>query len=126
MQALRVLVVEDEAIIGMLFSELLEEMGHSVVAVAATEDAAVAAALEHKPDLMIVDARLQEGSGIGAVDKVLLNGFIPHIFTSGDTQSVLVLRPGAVVIAKPFRESDLIPAIEKACGLKADPKVVSL
>src|ERR1700719_4544619 len=58
MKALRVLVIEDDALIAMLLSELLAGMGHDVCATAATEADAVTAATRHRPDLMIVDARL--------------------------------------------------------------------
>ena len=114
MAILRILIIEDEPVIAMLFEELLKEMGHEIVGIAANESDAVAAALKHKPDLMFVDARLGKGSGIAAVKEILLTGFIPHVFTSGDSSSVRAQRPGAIVISKPFREPDLIRAIELA------------
>jgi len=46
MRALRVLVVEDNAIIGMLLAEVLAGMGHDVCAIEATEADAVTAALD--------------------------------------------------------------------------------
>ncbi len=114
MTALRILVVEDEGTIAMLLAEVLVGMGHEVCAVAASEAEAVAAAARSKPDLMIVDARLGNGSGISAVEKILRAGFIPHVFVSGDAPRVRVLRPGAVAIQKPFREADLARAIRHA------------
>jgi two-component system, response regulator PdtaR len=114
MAILRILIIEDEPIIAMLFEELLKEMGHEVVGIAATESDAVAAARKHKPDLMFVDARLGTGNGIAAVEQILLSGFIPHIFTSGDFFGIQTQRPGAIVISKPFREPDLIRAISLA------------
>jgi CheY-like chemotaxis protein len=56
MKALRVLVVEDDVLIGMLFADALAAMGYDVCAIEATEADAVAAAARYKPDLMIVDA----------------------------------------------------------------------
>jgi CheY-like chemotaxis protein len=53
MEALRVLVVEDDALIATLLSQLLAGMGHDVRATAATEAEAVVAASRYKPDLMI-------------------------------------------------------------------------
>ena len=64
MTALRVLVVEDDAEIGDLLTEMLEEMGHSVCAVAATEADAVKAAAREKPDLMMVDVALGKGAAL--------------------------------------------------------------
>ena len=117
MVTLQILIIEDEPIIVMLFEELLMEMGHHVVGIAATEAQAVASALQLKPDLMFVDLHLGTGSGIAAVEKILLGGFVPHVFTSGDATSVQLQRPGAIVISKPYRESDLIKAMELAMKL---------
>jgi len=116
MKGLRVLVVEDDAVIGMLLGEMLVEMGHIICAIAATEAEAVAAAARYEPDLMIVDARLGEGSGLSAVEKIGRTGDVPHFFVSGDASRVRALRPGAVVLQKPFRESDLVRAISRVCA----------
>ena len=43
-------------------------------------------------------------------------GFIPHVFVSGDALGDRSLHPFAVVVQKPFLESDLIRAIERACA----------
>jgi CheY-like chemotaxis protein len=94
MRALRVLVIEDDALLGLFLGEMLEGMGHSVCAIEATEAGAVTAAAQFRPDLMIVDAQLREGSGVSAVGQILQTGFVPHVFVSG--ANVQALRPGAV------------------------------
>ena len=114
MKALRILVVEDNALIGMLLAEMLQEMGHEVCAIEATEAEAVAAADRCRPDLMIVDARLGDGSGVSAVERIRRGGSVPHLFISGDIWKVTALRPDAVVVQKPFREADLARAIQRA------------
>jgi CheY-like chemotaxis protein len=113
---LRILVVEDDAVIGILLGEMLEAMGHEVCAIASTEVEAVAAATLHRPGLMIVDAQLGEGSGIRAVEQILLSGPMPYLFTSGDTLRARKLKPDAVMIQKPFQEPELTRAIERALG----------
>jgi DNA-binding response OmpR family regulator len=112
MTALRVLVVEDHAMIAMLLAETLAAMGYDVCAIETTEAGAVAAAAQHRPDLMIVDAWLGNGSGVSAVEEILRTGFVPHLFMSGNISEVKVLRPEAVVLAKPFRDADLTRAIQ--------------
>ena len=120
MKALRVLVVEDDALIGMLFADALAAMGYEVCAIETTETDAVAAAARYKPDLMIVDARLRDGSGVSAVEEILRTGWIPHVFVSGEKTSKLhALRPGSVVIQKPFRDIDLGRAIQRALDAPA-------
>jgi two-component system, response regulator PdtaR len=111
-KALRVLVVEDDAMLGMLLAGVLEEMGHDVCAIKATEVDAVTAAAQYRPDLMIVDAG--DGSGVSAVERILRTGFVPHLFISGNISRVKALRPGAVVLEKPFREGELTRAIQRA------------
>jgi CheY-like chemotaxis protein len=114
MSALRILVVEDDAVIGMMLAEMLEELGHDVCSIEATEADAVTAADRCRPDLMIVDVRLGEGNGVSAVTEILRAGPVPHLFVSGDISRLQELRPGAVAIQKPYRESDLIRAIQLA------------
>ena len=114
MTALRVLVVEDDAMIGMLLSEMLEDMGHEVCAVAATEAEAVADAARCKPGLLIVDQHLREGSGNAAVDRIFQNGVIPCIIVSG--APVHSNQPGMAVLQKPFLEADLVRAIRRVVG----------
>lgn len=116
MKALRVLVVDDDAMIAMLLADMIAEMGCDVCAIEATEAGAVAAALRCRPDLMIIDARLGDESGVSAVEEILRTGFVPHVFISGDISAVQALRPGAVAILKPFSESDLVRAIQRALG----------
>ena len=112
MRALRVLVVEDDALLGFFLGEMLEGMGHSICACEATEAGAIAAATEFRPDLMIVDAQLREGSGVSAVEQILRAGFVPHVFVSG--AHVRAPRSGAVIIHKPFFEAELASAIDRA------------
>jgi CheY-like chemotaxis protein len=112
MKPLRILVVEDDAVIGMLLSEMLADMGHDVCGVEVTEAAAVAAATRHRPDLMIVDAWLADGTGVSAVAQILRAGWVPHVFISG--ARIQPERPGAVALQKPFLQSDLVRAIQRA------------
>ena len=114
MDALNILVVEDDAMVAELLAEVIAELGHRVCAIEATETGAVAAAARHKPDLMIVDARLGQGSGLAAVATILATGPIPHIFVSGDIAGILALRPGAVTLQKPYTEAALLVAMRHA------------
>ncbi len=112
--ARRVLVVEDDAIIGTLLAEMLAGMGHDVCGIEATEADAVSAAARCKPDLMIVDVSLGEGSGVSAVETIYRTGPVPHVFVSGDVSRVRALRPSSIFMQKPYRESDLARVIQQA------------
>lgn len=100
--------------IGALLAELLANMGYNVCPLETTEAGAVAAAARHKPDLMIADVTLADGSGVSAVDRISRVGPVPHLFISGDVFQGAV--PGSVLLRKPFREADLVQAIERALG----------
>ena len=71
MKKLRVLIVEDNRVIAGLLAELIEAIGHEVCGVESSERGSVVGARRLKPDLMIVDAYLQDGSGIGAVEEIM-------------------------------------------------------
>ncbi len=114
MTGLRILIVEDDILVGQLVAEMLAEMGHEICAVETTETAAVRAAAEHRPDLMIVDVRLGDGSGITAIDLILTARVIPHVFASGNIDKVRKLRPAAILLEKPFHEAELANAIARA------------
>jgi CheY-like chemotaxis protein len=113
MQPLRILVAEDEALIAMFLSDLLEGMGHEVCATVATEAAMVEAAARCLPELLIVDAHLRDGSGVAAVAQILRTRFVPHIFVTGDVYRIGA-DPGAIVIQKPFSLDHLERAILRA------------
>jgi two-component system, response regulator PdtaR len=110
----RVLIVEDDALIALLLAQLLEEMGCQVCASAATQAEAVDLALQHKPDLMIVDVHLRSGGGIAAVDEIERSAPIAHVFVAGAPEEVQARRPHAIAIAKPFRQGALTEAIKRA------------
>lgn len=100
--------------IGELLADMLRDMGYDVCALEATEANAIAAAARCKPNLMIVDAQLSDGSGIAAVETILRTGFVPHLFMSGNIAKVRAQRPGAVVLEKPFHEAAFMGAIQRA------------
>lgn len=114
MKPLRILVVEDDAMVALTLVDVLEAQGHDVLAIATTEFEAVAAALDLKPEMMIVDAQLREGSGLGAVDRIQNRMRIAHVFISGDILPIQALRPLATMIQKPFFEAELARAIQGA------------
>jgi len=114
MAHMRILIAEDDAIIAYLLGETLRAMGHEVCATEDTEAGAIASAGRCKPDLMILDEHLAPGSGVGVAEKVLRGGTVAHIFVSGDAARIRRLMPGAVVVEKPYRETDLARAMRHA------------
>jgi DNA-binding NtrC family response regulator len=121
---LRLVIVEDDALIAMDLSELLVGMGHDVCAIASTEGDAEAAAANCHPDLMIVDGSLRDGSGVAAMLRILKKGDIAHFYITGNPWAVRELTPDAIILAKPFNLRDLQSGIVRACaaaGQRLDP-----
>jgi CheY-like chemotaxis protein len=108
---LRILVAEDNALIGMLLADMLAALGHDVCAVEATELGTVASAMRYRPDLVIADGSLRGGSGVTAVEAILQCHNIAYIFVTGDNAAIRLRMPEAVILAKPFNEAGLEAAI---------------
>lgn len=113
---LRVLIIEDEVIIGMLLARILSGMGHELISVEGTEEGAVAAAARVRPGLILVDEHLRAGSGLGAIERILRNGFVPHVWMSGGREARTNMTAGMAELRKPFTEQALGLAIAQVCG----------
>jgi CheY-like chemotaxis protein len=67
----KVLVVEDEAVMAMLYSRKLRSKGYTVTGTAATKEEAVNLAFKNPPDFVLMDIRLVgEGDGIDAAREI--------------------------------------------------------
>src|SRR6185295_7995702 len=103
--ASRVLIIEDESIIALDLENLMTELGHEVVGIAATRDEAVKQARQQKPGLVLAEIRLADGSsGIDAVSEILKGFDIPVIFITAYPERLLTgERPEPTyLITKPF------------------------
>jgi response regulator NasT len=116
-EALRVVVAEDEALIRMDVVATLQEAGYEVVGEAADGEEAVRLAVELMPDLMIMDIKMPKLDGISAAEKISEHK-IPVVLLTAFSQADLVKRAadaGAMAyVTKPFKPSDLLPAIQIA------------
>lgn len=112
-----VLIIEDEPIISMDLSGIVEDLGHDVAAVARTRDEAVAAAERHRPGLVLADIQLADGSsGIDAVKEILSSFSVPVIFITAFPQRLLTgERPEPTfLLTKPFDPRTVKAAISQA------------
>ena len=112
----RILVAEDETLIRMDLVEMLTEAGYEVVAEANNGEEAIALAIEHKPDLAILDVQMPVLDGISSAEKII--AIAPVLMLTAFSQRELVdrARDAGVMayVVKPFTISDLVPAIEIA------------
>jgi response regulator NasT len=114
----RILVAEDETIIRLDLRDLLERSGFEVCAEAKDGEEAVALAREHEPDLAIMDVKMPGLDGIEAARRILAERPIPIVMLTAYGQDELVSRAVEAgvfgYLVKPFRESDVLPAIHTA------------
>ena len=69
--ALRVLLVEDSRVLAERLRESLDTLDNiEVVGLVADETAAVAAVRDHRPDVIILDLQLKEGTGFGVMQRL--------------------------------------------------------
>lgn len=112
-----VLIIEDEPLIAMDLSEIVEGLGHHVINVATTRAEAVAAARVCKPSLIIADVSLSDrSSGIEAVADILREESIPIVFVTAFPEKVRAARHLAVseVVSKPFFPGSIQSAVSRA------------
>ncbi|ACI19688.1 ANTAR domain-containing response regulator [Dictyoglomus thermophilum] len=118
MKAVRVLIAEDEPIVRMDLKEILESQGYEVVGEASDGQVAIELARKLKPDVIIMDIRMPNLDGIEAAKILTQENIAPIIFLTAYSDKELVEKAKEVgvvaYIVKPFKESDLFPAIEIA------------
>ncbi|MGQ9677006.1 MAG: ANTAR domain-containing response regulator [Chloroflexota bacterium] len=114
----RVVIADDESIIRMDLKEMLTTLGYLVVGEAGDGISAVNLARELRPDLVIMDIKMPDLDGIAAAKILTEERIAPVLLLTAFSQQELVegAKEAGVVgyVVKPFRESELIPAIEIA------------
>jgi two-component system, response regulator PdtaR len=118
---MKILIAEDETIIRLDLRKTLEEAGFEICAEARNGDEAVALAASEKPDLAILDVRMPR---LEAARRILAERPIPIVMLTAYDQEELVSRAVEAgvfgYLVKPFRESDLLPAIQAARARHAE------
>jgi len=111
-------VIEDEAIIAMDISGIVEDMGHKVTGNARIRDEAVEMARRDPPDMILADIQLADkSSGIDAVNHILREmGEVPVVFITAFPERLLTgERPEpAFLITKPYSEDQVQSAVSQA------------
>lgn len=119
--ALRILIADDEPIARLDLREMLEALGHTVVAEAADGDTALRLAREMKPSIAILDIRMPGLDGLDVAHTLAAEGIAPTLILSAYTDQEYLDRSresGCLgYLVKPFRQSDLGPAIALTLSL---------
>ena len=113
-----ILIVEDEFAVANNLRLILEKAGYRVSGIAFTVDKAIELKNQQKPDLVLLDILLQdEQTGIDLA-RTLAEDNIPFIYVSANTNTsildeVKTTQPYGFIV-KPFREKDVLVALEIA------------
>ncbi len=121
---MRILIAEDETIIRLDLRQLLERAGHEIAGEARDGEEAVALARELDPELVIMDVKMPKLDGIEAAKRIVDERPLPIVLLTAYGQEELVNRAVEAgvfgYLVKPFREQDLVPAIETARARHAE------
>jgi CheY-like chemotaxis protein len=112
-----VMIIEDEAIIALHIRSIVEGLGHSVTGIARTRTETFALAERTRPELVLADISLADGSsGIDAVKDILSAMSVPVIFITAFPERLLTgERPEPTyLITKPFEPETVIATIGQA------------
>lgn len=113
----KVLIVEDEAILAMLYRRRLKSRGYDVTGIAATMEESVSLAFKDPPDFVLMDIRLAgDNSGIAAAREIAAHINTRTIFMTGYSDEkiknmALELHPLAYLV-KPFDLQELLACMK--------------
>ena len=109
----RILVVEDEMLIGMLLEDMLMDLGHDVAAIVPRLKDALVAVEKETYDLAILDVHLHGESAFPVADALIGKG-VPFVFSTGYGERGLPeTYRGRPVLQKPFAKDDLERVLKK-------------
>ncbi len=124
----RVVIADDESIIRLDLGEMLTNLGYEVVGEGGDGAVAVELAQKLRPDLVIMDIKMPDMDGIAAARELTRARIAPVLLLTAYSEQQLVERAkeaGVVAyLVKPFREAELLPAIEIALSRFAEFQVL--
>ena len=111
----RVLVADDEPLTRLDVTALLTAAGFDVCAEATDGNQAVALALRHQPDAIVMDASMPHLDGVAAARQIRAVRSVPIVLLTGYRYGELVDRAHeagvCAYVMKPFAECDVVEAV---------------
>lgn len=116
---MRILVVEDEALIAEGLSIGLQRRGYQTLGPVDTAARAIQMAAEARPDIVLMDIRLKgDVDGITAAEEIHRTQDIPVVFLTANADDATYRRARMAAqygyVLKPFHERDLLMALDLA------------
>ena len=118
MNKIKILIVEDEAIIALDMQERLSRLGYQVCGITSTGEKAINLAETTSPNIVLMDMKLKGNMhGIETANIIKEKFSISSIFLTAytDTNTIKQIKESLnkEFISKPFDEEELISTIEK-------------
>ncbi len=118
-----ILVVEDEAIVQLHLSKIVESTGHHLLGAVAGSQAALELASRHKPDLVLMDIRLANGDdGITCAEALVREHDASILFITAHSGVETLARAmplaAAGYLVKPFRVAEVTASISSALAAR--------
>jgi hypothetical protein len=119
MTAARILIVDDETIVALDIQERLTSLGYAWAGTARTGEQALTLAERERPDLVLMDIRLQsEMDGITAACQIRERLHLPVVFLTANSEDAALERAKRAepygYILKPFDDRELKSTLEIA------------
>ena len=119
MKEFKILIVEDEVLVGLDLKATLVKMGHRVTKIAKNEKAAIKSVLEDEPMLILMDINLKNSKdGIDTAWKIKEIKDIPILYLTAYCDEITTKRAfetdPIAYLMKPFKRDDLRNTIELA------------
>lgn len=125
---IKILVVEDEMIIGAKISMQLTSLGYEVTGIIPRGEEAILHVVENRPDIVLLDIQLKGAiDGIETALRIQQTSNIPVIYLTANSDEATFNRAKAskpyAFIAKPYKQLDLQRAIELTISRMAENDV---
>jgi len=125
MDSIKILIVEDEMIIGAKISMQLSNLGYQVIGLLPRGEDAIVHVQESKPDLVLMDINLKGGmDGIETAAQLQQHVNVPIIYLTANADEPTFNRAKTTkpyaFISKPYKQLDLQRAIELTISRMAE------
>lgn len=117
----KVLLLEDQFLIAMMFEDILNEMGHRIVGIAATCDAGMSLLRNEKPDFAVVDLHLADGPCYDLIAEAKIRKIPIVVITGAMLDPADDRLANTKILSKPFDPDQLKAVVVELSALSARP-----
>lgn len=125
---IKVLLVEDDMLMGMVHKMLFESLGLDVADIVVSNRQAIEYLFSNRPDLIVVDVSTGPGNGFDAMEEIRKFSTVSVIFISGKKDEELAEKAqnfsNSAFLVKPLTRESLQTTILKMFGPGPGQKVL--